>query len=702
MRAGDKHAHFRELIAARLDRPLSRIELRSLNAHLKTCAACRTVESDYRAQRAMLRALPQPLPPRDLWARTSASLDREVARGYRASPWNRRLARAGRAGQPSASVMTAVAALGVVAALAVLQLAPAFAPSAGVPGQPTPLAVIPQPLAILGLGPTDISVYRTSVSQVCPATAPIDCVETDKVFGAPLGLPASMRAGNIALSPSGQQLVLVSHYVGHDVISVVMMPPGAADPGDSNAASEPDPAVVAAAPTPAQTEQPGDIQEPASAPSAGGSPGPPASAEPGSVDQTPAPVPESAQPSGVPVSTAPPAGVSITASLAPASAIPGLAVLNILEDVESVGAPPAWSPNGTMIAFSAMPVDGSSGPDVYVWSPGDQKARSITNDHGSFFASWSGNRIVMSRLGGADGRHARTFVIDPQTLEERAVGGPQVWLPVVNGPRTEAVAWYGQLDVVDGLPTARSGALYMLDWSLVDPYGNGAQQSTNENGQQPAAPTEQPTEATPTTQPTAAPDESRPPATDAATETSPAGVASPDATATTDGPASADATAQAEATPSPDPTEQASPTAKPTERPTAEPTDQTDADSLASLVPLEPDRDFRSAPILDWQARWSNDGQVLGVWIADSAGSNWGRLAVLAVDPQTGRVLPDSALLAPTLARRGFSLGISRVAWVGPSDENVDGELRIRTWGTDGIGGLRLRAPGQEELLPAF
>ena len=166
--------------------------------------------------------------------------------------------------------------------------------------------------------------------------------------------------------------------------------------------------------------------------------------------------------------------------------------------------------------------------------------------------------------------------------------------------------------------------------------------------------------------------------------------------------ATLDATAQAEATPSPDPTEQASPTAKPTERPTAEPTDQTDADSLASLVPLEPDRDFRSAPILDWQARWSNDGQVLGVWIADSAGSNWGRLAVLAVDPQTGRVLPDSALLAPTLARRGFSLGISRVAWVGPSDENVDGELRIRTWGTDGIGGLRLRAPGQEELLPAF
>ena len=54
-----------------------------------------------------------------------------------------------------------------------------------------------------------------------------------------------------------------------------------------------------------------------------------------------------------------------------------------------------------------------------------------------------------------------------------------------------------------------------------------------------------------------------------------------------------------------------------------------------------------------------------------------------------------------TLARRGFSLGQNRVAWVGPSEDNIDGELRIRTWGSDGVGGLRLKAPGQEEVVPA-
>jgi hypothetical protein len=118
-------------------------------------------------------------------------------------------------------------------------------------------------------------------------------------------------------------------------------------------------------------------------------------------------------------------------------------------------------------------------------------------------------------------------------------------------------------------------------------------------------------------------------------------------------------------------------------------------------MPVEPDRDPHSAPVLDWQARWSGDGEVLGVWIADSNGSTWGRLTVFAADAQTELVTGEIELLPTTLARRGFTLGTSRVAWVGPSDDNIDGELRIRTWGTDGNGSLRLRAPSQEEVTPA-
>jgi len=153
-------------------------------------------------------------------------------------------------------------------------------------------------------------------------------------------------------------------------------------------------------------------------------------------------------------------------------------VLAILEDVQSAGSPPAWSPNGEILAFSAMPVDASRGPDVYIWSPGDDKARAITTDHGSYFASWSGNHIVLSRLS-RNAQRPNNFVIDPRTLEERQVGGSPVWLPTVNAARTEAIAWYGQLDTSGPLPAARSGALYLMDWASVDPFGASAADSGN-------------------------------------------------------------------------------------------------------------------------------------------------------------------------------------------------------------------------------
>jgi hypothetical protein len=345
--------------------------------------------------------------------------------------------------------------------------------------------------------------------------------------------------------------------------------------------------------------------------------------------------------------------------------VPGLAVLAILENVQSAGAAPDWSPNGGMLAFSAMPDDQSQGPDVYIWSPGDAQARAITTDHASFFASWSGNHIVVSRLTGS---RVRNYVIDPKTLEERPVGGPQLWLPVVNTWRTQALGWYGQLDTSGLLPMPGSGALYLMDWAVVDPFGA----------------------ATPA--PTSAPDvNDAPPTTEApATEPPQPDVSTPAPSAAADESPAPDTTGSESATPAPliD--------APPTDTPT------TSAASVPdSLTPLEPDRDPRAAPVVDWQAHWSADGEVLGVWIADSAGSTWGRLAVLAVDQTTQRVSQDNPPLAMTMARRGFSLGANRVAWVGPSDTNVDGELRIRTWGTDGVGGLRLEAPNQEEVVPA-
>lgn len=639
----DPHARYRELIAARLDKPLTRVQLRTLNGHLKKCAACQSIEAEYRSQRDLLRGLAVPIAPRDLWARTSAGLDREVARSYRADKWRRRVTRGSRAAQPSTALLTAIAAVGVSAALVVLQFAPTAVPLDGVPARPTPLSISPLQLLLIGQGRSDVAVYQTDVSQVCPVSGPLDCIQAQKFVRTPISLPADVRAGNIALSPGGKQLAVVGHKVGEDVIAVVTMPQDSAGKGggkgngDSGGSGQ-------GGNGPAKTNDGNGLSGPQAVPTS-------VPASPGSAAD---------QPSGP-----------------PASAVAGLAVLSILDNVQSAGAPPDWSANGEMLAFSAMPDDGSTGPDVYVWSPGDAKATAITTDHSSFFASWSGNRIVVSRIT-PDSAKPSDFVIDPGTLEQRAVGGPQLWLPTVNTERTQAIGWFGQLDTSATLPAARSGALYLMDWASVDPFGSAAPPANTDGASSDdvtASPgTDQPGDPGNSDQQTPAPN----------------GGSKPGATGSTPAPR-ATASSARQATPNPTPTD-GNGISGPQTAPAVVP---------SSLTPLEPDRDPRAAPVVDWQARWSSDGKVLGVWIADSEGSSWGRLAVLAVDPGTQLVTSDDPLLPMTMARRGFSLGEDQVAWVGPTDDSVDGELRIRTWGSDGIGGLRLKAPAQEEVTPA-
>ena len=71
------HERARALASDRLDGPLAAADALWLEDHLADCDACRTVATDFTANRELLRALPVPEPPRDLWARTSVALDRE-------------------------------------------------------------------------------------------------------------------------------------------------------------------------------------------------------------------------------------------------------------------------------------------------------------------------------------------------------------------------------------------------------------------------------------------------------------------------------------------------------------------------------------------------------------------------------------------------------------------------------------------------
>ncbi len=639
----DLHARFRDLLAARLDRQLLPAELRSLNAHLKGCAACKQVEREYRAGRQLLRGLPSRIPPRDLWVRTSGALDREVARGsFRTPRLGRGFGDGRRSSSASAAVITSVAAVGLVAALAVMQLGPSFRPAPDTTAyRPTPFAVAPQQLAFVGSGAADIAVYSTQVSQMCPASA-LDCLIDEGIERTALTLPGNLRPRNVALSPNGNQLALVGRDVGDDVFAVVTMPLR----GSSGGAQASPPGAGTA------TDRP--TTDPGNGP-VGPTLTPDSSAVPGASS---APTGQASGEPVAPTNGGPP-------SVPPSSAVPGLTVLAILEHVHGAGAPPAWSADTDMLAFSAMPADGSRGPDIYVWAPGDQQARMITNDHASFFASWSGGRIVASRVvTGADGAASlTTVVIDPGTLEERRVDLPPVWLPLVNSPRSHAVAWFGTLAYGAGLPEPHLGALYLINWALIDPFAD---------------------ELAPPASPT--PDSSA----------SASSGAAPSAPAST--PTPLDPLIKAQNV-NRSPAASASPTADATAVP-GETTAQPPIPAL--LVPIDPERDPAVQPVIDWQARWSTDGQVLGVWVADVPGSTWGLLEVRTLTAPDAARLHDDPLLAATLARRGFTLGLSRVAWVAPQDSNPDGELRIQTWGSDGVGGLFLRSLDLQEVVPAF
>ena len=621
----DPHARYRELLAGRLDRPLTRAENRLLVDHLKACPDCQQAELDYQAQGSLLRSMPKPVPPRDMWARTSTALDGEVSRwSYRYPRFGRRAVvatdRRRRGGSPTV-LASVVALLAIVTAVAALQLAPVPRPTqvANIDAlgtvasfRPTPFAVPPQPLSFFAAVDADLGFYETSVDRVCPQST-FDCFDNDKeIVRRKVRLPSNMRPQNIALSPNGDQIAFVGHDAEQDVIAVVTLRSGSGSgvgpdrspsrppeptPSPTVAPASATPTAVAESPSsePAESQLPIDTSPPATAETPTASPSGP--------DTNPTPASQPIETPGETVDPSPPSAPESP----PESVVPGLVVLSILEDVHSAGAPPAWSNDGEALAFSAMPADGSHGPDVYVWRPGDGQARAITTDHASYFASWAGRRIVASRInetpGKSDSADVLTIVIDPVSLEERRVRGPKLWLPVVDPQRAHAVAWHGSLDLTTELPTLAEGALYIVDWAQIDPFNDGAT-----------------------------------------------------------GP------------------------------------DQPDS----GLVALDPTRDPLARPVIDWHVRWSADGRVLGVWEPEAAGSPWGALRLLGFDQELGQLSSEEPLVKLMLAKRGFSLGVDRVAYVGLAQDGTKAELRVRTWGNAGPGDLLIETLDLEELVPSF
>jgi Putative zinc-finger len=420
----DAHARARARSAERLDGPLGLAESTWLDGHLAECPACAAIADAYAADRSAMRALreDQPEPPRDLWARTAAAIEilsNEAAvpdEGDQVEP-----VRGARRGLPLGT-MSAFAVVVVVVGATLLSngifqgqrtvpepgvAAPSVADASvapeGAPGaEATPFAVGAEDVAWLDAGKGFAKLRTAKVSEVCPVGAS-GCPALREQQEAEVEFENAPRT--IIGSPTTEQAVAIakSAEAGDEVI-VVRLPDA-----DSGPSATPDPTASV---------------EPSIEPSAAAS----------------------VQPTGD-ASLSPSVTISTSPSMEPlASPVPTQAArLEIATGIDVVGESAAFSADGAWFAFTARTAD-SGGSDVFVWRVGDQLAERLTSDGHSYFASWSGDRVVVSRPGDATSSTSDpvSLLIDPATGDEHPVGS--LWRPMVDPSGRLAIAWEGTIE----------------------------------------------------------------------------------------------------------------------------------------------------------------------------------------------------------------------------------------------------------------
>ena len=445
------HERARSLAAERIDEALAPADAAWLEEHLAGCVGCRSVAAAYEADRVLLRRLRdrQPEPPRDLWARTAAALERESAKRGGSSPRAVRPARSG----PALGVLSGLAVVVVVIGATILSggigrgPTTAVGPGASVPGVaviatptpgPTPILVGAGTVGWVGTSADGVFAYNTArVNEVCPAERQPDCPQ---VAGSDSKrIEIAIRPKSISRSPVQNQAVVVgTDSAGNDSVLVIALP-------TAQPTGEP-----SATPTPTAPSTPTATPLVTATPVISATPTPPSSSPPATPTAT-----VDATPSATPI---------ITPSILPSPTVQG--VMAIVSGVKVVGQSAAYSPDGAWFAFTARPADDSSGPDIYVWRVGDALARPLTSDHASVFGSWAGSRLLGSRpdpIGEAGAEVApRSFFLDPTTGQETPIEA-SVWRPIVDPAGHRAVAWVGTVKASpDGLATLpASGALVL-------------------------------------------------------------------------------------------------------------------------------------------------------------------------------------------------------------------------------------------------
>ena len=406
-----EHLRATDLAALQLDEPLTTRESEWLERHLAGCADCRSIAAEYEADRALLRGLRDttPVPPRDLWARTSAAIEAEhrTTRRPRTLGW---LARLG--GLPLAPIAALMVVVMVVGTVALNGFALPFGSGKPIP---TPISgTAGQVLVLTRHADGSLTVSTKRYDQVCPIGATV-CSGTSSSDGTTQTISlADLGLIDAYLSPGQDHIVVLQKGTSPSGVFVVPVnprpTPTATIPVATGAPTgSPTPTAPAATPEPtvSPSEQPSPT--PSDSPAVGASPSPTDTPAPSpSVDVTP-------QPNGT---------------------------IQIASNVIVVGSISAYSPDGTQFAFTARPADGSTGPDIYLWNTGESQARPVTSDHSSLFAAWVGTNLLISRV--VNGTPTTT-ILDPSTGTETPVDAGTAWRPAPGPGNATAVWWDGTI-----------------------------------------------------------------------------------------------------------------------------------------------------------------------------------------------------------------------------------------------------------------
>jgi Putative zinc-finger len=103
--------------------------------------------------------------------------------------------------------------------------------------------------------------------------------------------------------------------------------------------------------------------------------------------------------------------------------------------------------------------------------------------------------------------------------------------------------------------------------------------------------------------------------------------------------------------------------------------------------------------ISDFDVRWDETGSWLGIWVAEPAGPTIGRLTLLRLDRESGRLSRPDGAPTNTPALPGFSIGDGRLAWVTPHGQDAQGsKVQIVAWSGDGVGATE-SVPGEDVVV---